>query len=75
MKSSLFEYFDYLFLSPDNSVKNLSLAISDAFLRTDDEMRMIGENAKRFITEQKNAKKQTARILDFLHEVNDETSD
>ena len=69
------EYFDYLFLSPDNSVKNLSLAISDAFLRTDDEMRMIGENAKRFITEQKNAKKQTARILDFLHEVNDETSD
>ena len=67
------EYFDYLFLSPDNSVKNLSLAISDAFLRTDDEMRMLGENAKRFITEQKNAKKQTARILDFLHEVNDET--
>ena len=69
------EYFDYLFVSPDNSVQNLSVAILDVLSRSEEELRLIGEKAKRFIVEEKNAKKQAARILDFLHEVNDESSD
>ena len=65
------EYFDYLFLSPDNGVKNLSLAISKALSLPDEELKRIGESAKHFIIEKKNAKKQAKKVLDFLYEVND----
>ena len=69
------EYLEYLFVSPDNSVEHLSLAISDACSRPAEELRRIGENARGFILREKNAKRQAARVLDFLREVNDEPSD
>lgn len=69
------EYFEHLFLSPDNGIENLLRAIRDILSRSDDELKKIGESARNFIVKEKNAKKQAARVLEFLHEVRNEYSD
>lgn len=63
------EYFGYVFTADDNSVKTLSDALSAALSHTDSELSALGEKARRFIIENKNSKKQAARIIKFLNEV------
>lgn len=63
------EYFEYVIGVDDNSVDALKKAILYAFSLSDEECKNIASSAKKFIKEEKNSKKQTARIVEFLKEV------
>lgn len=63
------EYYPYLFLCEDNGTDLLKTALEKAMLLSQEERNAMGEKAKRFIIENKNAKAQAQRVAQFLTEV------
>lgn len=63
------EYFEYVFSIEDNDVMQIKNAIQEIFSLSDGELSAKGDAAKQFIVENKNAKAQTRRIVDFLKEL------
>ena len=63
------EYHSHLFLCEDNNVPELQKALEHALSFSEAELSAMGEKAKQFITEEKNANKQSARLIDFMERV------
>lgn len=63
------EYFNYVFSCADNSPAELEKALVKAMTTPDDKKAEIGYKAKEFIINNKNARTQTARIIEFISEV------
>lgn len=63
------EYFDYLFTAESNSVADLKSAIMYVLSLSDDNKASFGAKAKNFIINNKNAKVQSNRIIEFMTEV------
>ena len=62
------EYYPYLFLCEDNSPEQLREALEAALGTTEKERKLLGRKARDFIIQNKNANKQTERIIQFLME-------
>lgn len=60
------EYYDYVFLTTDNDPVLLRKALEDALSLSDEQLAQMGQRARCFIVNQKNAKVQTGHIIDFL---------
>ena len=60
------EYFDYVFSVEENDVSLLKGALEKIMMMSDQELMSKGRTARNFVLEQKNARAQTVRILDFL---------
>ena len=60
------EYDNYLNYVPDNSPETLATVIQNICQMSEEERKKMGARAKRFVMEEKNARIQTKRILDFL---------
>ncbi len=63
------EYLNYVFSAEDNSVNSLAMAMQSALACSESELKEKGAAARSFITENKNAKAQAARIIKFINEV------
>lgn len=63
------EYYPHLFLCEDNDPAMLKEALEQAMAVPAADRAALGAGAKAFITENKNAKKQTERMIQFLKEV------
>lgn len=61
------EYHKHLFFFEDESVSGMSRRIKELLDAPIDEMRQFGQNASRFIIEQKNAVVQTRKILNMIY--------
>lgn len=66
------EYFDYVFSVEDNDVEQIKEALADILHLTDEELRTVGKRARQFIKENKSAKSQAGRILNFLEKLSRE---
>lgn len=62
------EYDDYILYVDDNDVKSLAEKIVEVCQKTCQERYAIGEKARTFVTEQKNAVVQTGKIISLLFE-------
>ncbi len=60
------EYKDYLIIPKDNSVEALANEIKSVLNKTDEEQSEIGMKARNFVLENKNASRQTQKIIDLL---------
>ena len=60
------EYDEYINYVPDNSPAALAQKIVDICEMPPEQRRAMGEKGKRFVLENKNAKAQTKKILDFI---------
>jgi len=60
------EYFSYVFSIEDNEVEQLKIALEQILRMSDEDLEAKGNAARQFILEQKNAQKQSLRILEFL---------
>lgn len=60
------EYYEYLFSCSDNEVDTMSKAIQTVFSMPIEQRTLLGDRAKNYIIQHKNADKQTKRMLDFL---------
>lgn len=60
------EYFDYVFSIMDNSVESIECALKDILQKDETELQQVGHDAKRFISTNKNSKKQGKKIYCFL---------
>lgn len=67
------EYFDYVFPAESNRVSDLIKSLSNALTYSKADMNAFGVRAQRFIINNKNSVSQSARILAFLEEVQNET--
>lgn len=63
------EYVKYLFTSDSNSVDEIQKVLEMVFDMSEIELNMIGKNAKKFVVEEKNAKKQAEKIIYLLNSV------
>lgn len=63
------EYYRYLFVCDDNEPMTLQNALEQAMSISQAEREAIGECAKNYIKEKKNANKQAYRLIQFLMEV------
>ena len=63
------EYFDYVFSIEDNDVEQLKSALTAILNMTDEELRTVGKRAQQFVTDNKSAKSQVGRILNFLEKL------
>ena len=60
------EYDDYIIYPCDDSSETLCEVLTRLSEKSDEERRALGERAKNFVSEYKNKKQQTKRIVDFL---------
>lgn len=60
------EYFDFVFSVEDNDVALMKNELQRILCLSDEELASKGEIARRFVSENKNAKSQAGRIIDFL---------
>ena len=60
------EYFDYVFSAPDNTAPYFDAAMQEALLLSDDLLKEKGWKARQFVVKEKNAKKQSEKILRFI---------
>lgn len=60
------EYDSYLNYAPDNTPETLATVIQNVCNMSDEERRSKGNMARRFVLEEKNARKQAKRILEFI---------
>ena len=60
------EYFQYVFSVENNSVSALAEAIKEILSQPEADLLEKGSEARKFVNDQKNALKQSRRILDFL---------
>ncbi|MBR6593621.1 MAG: glycosyltransferase [Clostridia bacterium] len=63
------EYFGYTFASDGNSVAELKSLMEKCLSLAAEELCAFGKKACRFITEEKNSKKQALKVINFLKEV------
>ncbi len=63
------EYFDYVFGIEDNGVELMRKALADILSLSDTELEFKGRAAQQFVSEQKNSKAQTGRIINFLEKL------
>ena len=66
------EYFDYVFSIEDNDVEQIKGALADILSSTDEELRTMGRRAQDFVKENKSAKSQVGRIMNFLEKLSRE---
>ncbi len=66
------EYFDYVFSIKDNDVPLLKGALSNILNMSDKELESKGKAAQQFVSENKNARSQTRRIINFLEKLSGE---
>lgn len=64
------EYFQYCYTLRDFTVSALANKIEEIICKTDSELYVKGEEAKRFILENKTAKMQTQKIINLFNSVN-----
>lgn len=64
------EYYDYLYIVEDNSVEDLKETIEKILNKSQDELNLFGERARKFVAENKNTQVQTRKILDILEDIN-----
>lgn len=60
------EYYDYVFLIQDESVKGIKKMLNEILCKSDNELRCFGNKAQEFVIENKSNVAQCKRILDFL---------
>ncbi len=60
------EYFDYIFTVDNNEAFSIAKAFEEILMLSEDALKTIGSSANRFISEKKNAKAQSSRIINFL---------
>ena len=60
------EYFDHAFSIMDNSVESIECALKDILQKDETELQQVGDDAKRFISINKNSKVQCQKINCFL---------
>lgn len=60
------EYFQYVFTAADNDVALLADALQKVFTLSEEELHCMGQNARAYVTEHKNAVVQARKVLDFL---------
>ena len=60
------EYFDHAFVADDNESTMLADAMKEALSLSDEALNQKGDKARRFVTEQKHAAAQGARVYHFL---------
>ena len=63
------EYFQYVFSAEDNNVPCLTDAMNRILSNSNDYLAQFGKRAQAYVVNEKNAKIQTKRILDFINEV------
>ena len=61
------EYFDFMVVPDDLSVEALTMAIEHELSMPEDCLSEKGEKAKKFIIENKSAKAQVSKIINFMH--------
>lgn len=66
------EYFEYVFSIDNNSTQELKNALYKILNMSFEELSSVGEKARQFILEQKNAKVQALKIIKFLEQINGE---
>ncbi len=66
------EYFNYIFNTQDNHVEMLKDALSEIMAMSQDELRIKGKVAKKFVLEHKNAKSQAEKIINFIKKLSGE---
>lgn len=62
------EYYPFLLLCEDNDRASLKQALISAMSLSAEEREELGQRAKRFIVEKKNATKQVGRVVQFIAE-------
>lgn len=60
------EYDDFIYYVKDDTVESLKNTIEEVCSKTDEELRLFGEQAKRFVLENKNEKVQALKILQAM---------
>ncbi|MGM9642821.1 MAG: glycosyltransferase [Eubacteriales bacterium] len=68
------EYETYVFMVDDNRVETLRAEMTRILAQSPEERAAFGSAARQFIVEEKNARRQASRILDFLKEVHHGTT-
>ncbi len=63
------EYYEYMFVCENNEPVTLCAAMENAMRTSQNERAELGARAKKFIKEEKNAKRQANRLVGFLSEV------
>lgn len=63
------EYEPFLFWAEGNTQKQLACGLQKALSYSDSELSLMGERAKQFIIKEKNAKKQSAKVMKLINEV------
>lgn len=66
------EYFDHSFSIEDNTVDQIKNALIDILQLSDEDLKLKGKAAQRFVIDNKNAKTQTGRIIGFLRKISGE---
>ena len=66
------EYFDYSFSIEDNTVEEIKNALVDILQKSDEDLKNKGQEAQRFVIDNKNAKTQASRIIEFLRKIRGE---
>ena len=66
------EYFDYVFSTEDNAVDQIKDALMGVLSLSDEELNYKGKLAQQFVINNKCAKSQVGRILDFLEKLSGE---
>ena len=62
------EYFDYVFSIGDNEVETIKNKLLEFINCTDEELMCIGTKAQQFIMENKNARMQAKKVIDFINQ-------
>lgn len=63
------EYFDYVYTINDESIDGIAKSIEKTLNIPIEELTLIGNRAKTFVTEKKNYSEQAKRIVEFLNKL------
>jgi len=61
-----FEYYKYMYTVEDNSIETLKTTIENVLNKTQNELNIFGDRARKFVIENKNSIIQTKKIIDML---------
>lgn len=64
------EYYEHMYRAADNRVETLRAALEALASKSAEELAAFGANARRFVVEEKNARAQAGKILQFMKEIN-----
>ena len=66
------EYYSYVYHTNAFLPEEISMILKDILSKSDDELDSTGENARKFIAEQKNSYVQSGRVLEFMRRILEE---